>query len=67
VKFFLLPMMTELMMTAKLCATKTMTKPKPNRALYRLSRQLFGWAGGFVFVKETINLWCKLLSPFGRF
>jgi len=54
-------MMTELMMTAKLCATKTMTKPKPNRALYRRP-PAFKRAGGFVFVKETITLLLKLLS-----
>ena len=48
-------------MTAKLCATKAMTKPKPNRALHRRP-PAFKRAGGFVFVKETITLWCKLLS-----
>jgi len=41
-------------------------KPKPNRALHRRP-PAFKRAGGFVFVKETITLWCKLLSPLGRF
>jgi hypothetical protein len=44
-----------------------MTKPKPNPRPSSPTASLFGWAGGFVFVKETINLWCKLLSPLGRF
>jgi hypothetical protein len=44
-----------------------MTKPKPNPRPSSPTASLFGWAGGFVFVKETITLWCKLLSLLGRF
>jgi hypothetical protein len=60
-------MMTELMMTAKLCATKTMTKPKPNRALYRLSRQPFWLGWRFCFCQGDNHTLCKLLSLLGRF
>jgi hypothetical protein len=40
-----------------------MTKPKPNpRPFIASAASLPKRAGGFVFVKETITLWLKLLS-----
>jgi hypothetical protein len=58
--FFLLLMMTKLKKTtttAKLCATKTTTKPKHDPLpFHRFSRQPAKRAGGFVFA-ENFKQW----------